>query len=126
MKILVLIMFYPFNRMFLNGLTLPIERLYPTVEFPVSRGTPMISPLIKWDHTEDFFVMRFTIQKGGHSAERKVSVSLDEFPYISGHIIDGKDALISIQIVMFHAADENLFHFINTLPHLLMHFCKTI
>ncbi|XP_055326066.1 fatty acid synthase-like [Sitodiplosis mosellana] len=78
------------GKMFLNGLTLPIERLYPKVEFPVSRGTPMISPLIKWDHTEDWFVMKFFVQKGGHSGERKVSVSLDVDPYISGHIIDGR------------------------------------
>lgn len=91
--------------MFLSGLTLPIERIYPKVEFPVSRGTPMISPLIRWDHTEDFFVMKFTIEKGGHSAERKVSVSLDVDPYLSGHIIDGKDALISTQIFMFNVVD---------------------
>lgn len=75
--------------MFLNGLTLPIERLYPKIDFPVSRGTPMIAPLIKWDHTEDWFVMKFSVQKGGHSGERKVALSLDEDAYISGHIIDG-------------------------------------
>ena len=63
--------------MFLNGLNLPIERLYPEVEFPVSRGTPMISPLIKWDHTEDWFVMKYSDHKGGFSGERQVSLSLD-------------------------------------------------
>jgi len=30
------------------GLQLQIANLYPTVEFPVSRGTPMISPLIRY------------------------------------------------------------------------------
>lgn len=76
--------------MFINGCTWPIERLYPKVEFPVSRGTPMIAPLIKWDHTEDWFVMKFALNKGGQSGERKVTLSLDEEPYMSGHIIDGK------------------------------------
>lgn len=81
---------HAFARLFLNGSTMPIERLYPAVEFPVSRGTPMISPLIKWDHTEDWFVMKFTVKKGGHSGERKAILSLDADNYISGHIIDGK------------------------------------
>lgn len=76
--------------MFLNGCTLPIERLYPKIEFPVSRGTPMISPLIKWDHTEDWFVMKFSVHKEGQSGERKVTLSLDDDPYMAGHIIDGK------------------------------------
>lgn len=76
--------------MFLNGLTLPIERLYPKIEFPVSRGTPMISPIVKWDHTEDWYVMTFAIQKGAHSGERKVTLSMDEDGYIAGHVIDGK------------------------------------
>lgn len=69
---------------------MPIERLYPAVEFPVSRGTPLISPLIKWDHTEDWFVMKFSLQKGGQGGERKVILSLDTDNYISGHVIDGK------------------------------------
>jgi len=30
------------------GLQLQIANLYPTIEFPVSRGTPMISPLIRY------------------------------------------------------------------------------
>lgn len=51
----------------------------------------MIAPLIMWDHTEDWFVMKFSAQKGGHSGERKVTLSLDtDDAYIAGHIIDGK------------------------------------
>lgn len=72
------------------GCTFPIERLYPKVEFPVSRGTPMIAPLMRWNHTEDWFVMKFEVKRAGNSGERKVKVSLDEYSYISGHVIDGK------------------------------------
>lgn len=50
----------------------------------------MIAPLIRWDHTEDWFVMKFSLNKGGQSGERKVTLSLDEESYMSGHIIDGK------------------------------------
>lgn len=49
----------------------------------------MIAPLIKWDHTEDYFVTKFSMQKGGYSGERKVTLSLDDDNYIAGHIIDG-------------------------------------
>lgn len=83
--------FHALARLFLNGSTMPIERLYPGVEFPVSRGTSMISPLIKWDHTEDWFVMKFEMQRSKRSGERKVTLSLDTDSYISGHVIDGKN-----------------------------------
>lgn len=69
---------------------MPIERLYPRITFPVSRGTPMISPLIKWEHRENWFFMKFEITKAGHSGERKVTLSLEENAHIAGHIIDGK------------------------------------
>lgn len=40
--------------MFENGIDMDVSKLYPAVEFPVSRGTPMISPLIRWEHSEDW------------------------------------------------------------------------
>lgn len=46
----------------------------------------MISPLIKWDHSENYFVMKFELDKSG---ERKVALSLEENAYIAGHVIDG-------------------------------------
>lgn len=69
---------------------MPIERLYPRIEFPVSRGTPMISPLIKWDHTDNWVYMKFEPTKSDQSGGRTVPISLDERPYIGGHIIDGE------------------------------------
>lgn len=65
--------------------------MYPPVEFPVSKGTPMISPLIKWDHNEDYFVTKFENQRSNKSGERRVITNLSEvdFEYIEGHTIDG-------------------------------------
>lgn len=74
---------------------MPIERLYPAIEFPVSRGTPNISSLIKWDHHEDWFVMKFATQEAAKSGERKVTISLEDSSYISGHVIDGESAIES-------------------------------
>jgi fatty acid synthase, animal type len=75
----------------MNGLEVPINNLYPRIEFPVSRGTPMISPMIGWDHSEDWFVTKFESQRAKKSGERKVDITLGEqdFEYIGGHIIDG-------------------------------------
>lgn len=81
--------------LFLHNYTLPIDRLYPKVEFPVSRGTPNISSLIKWDHHEDWFVVRFENLRAAKSGERKVTVSLEENPHISGHVIDGKTLMLN-------------------------------
>lgn len=70
---------------------MPIERLYPAVQYPVSRGTPNISPLIRWDHTEDWFITKFELQRSTRSGERKVKVSLtdQDYDFIAGHVIDG-------------------------------------
>jgi hypothetical protein len=34
-----------------------VSMLYPAVHFPVSRGTPSISPLVSWDHTENWHIL---------------------------------------------------------------------
>lgn len=58
----------------------------------------MISPYIKWNHSEDWFVPKFD-SKG--SCDRKVEISLadTDYKYIEGHVIDGK--IISC-ILLFH------------------------
>ncbi|EFN74070.1 Fatty acid synthase [Camponotus floridanus] len=81
------------GKMYNNGLQPQLANLYPTVHFPVSRGTPMISPLIKWNHSEDWYVMCFKTNKKITSGERIVNVTLKDetFEYISGHVIDGRN-----------------------------------
>lgn len=83
--------FNALGKIYLNGVDIPIDRLYPKISFPVSRGTSMISPLIKWDHSEDWFVTKFEMQRV-KSGERKVKFALSDqdYKYISGHMIDGR------------------------------------
>ena len=68
-----------------------IANLYPKVEFPVSRGTPMISDKIKWDHKDSWFVTSLAQVEVDKSAERivKLNVGSPEFEFIIGHLIDG-------------------------------------
>lgn len=70
---------------------MPLEKLYPEIKYPVSRGTRMLSPLVKWEHSEDWFVSKFELHRTTHSWERKVKLSLKDHDYdtIEGHIIDG-------------------------------------
>lgn len=69
-----------------------VERLYPTVSFPVSRGTPMISPMILWNHSQDWFAGEFDEKSTNASCERKIMLNLSEedHAYMAGHIIDGR------------------------------------
>jgi fatty acid synthase, animal type len=75
-----------------------LPAVYPKVDFPVSRGTPMISSLIKWNHTEEWFVTNFASHMMEKTAERKVRISFNdaEFEFMSGHCIDGEYSEIKI------------------------------
>ena len=68
-----------------------ISKLYPSVEFPVSRGTPMISPLIKWDHSQSF--NKFKIEDIEVNEMKAVFNLRDpNFDFLTGHKIEGKDS----------------------------------
>ncbi|XP_011503082.1 PREDICTED: fatty acid synthase-like [Ceratosolen solmsi marchali] len=81
------------GKMFVAGLHPKLANLYPPVEFPVSRATPMISPLIKWEHSDNWFVTSYESQRKAASSQRivKVSLSDSEFEHMAGHIIDKKN-----------------------------------
>ncbi|XP_053598737.1 fatty acid synthase [Microplitis demolitor] len=70
-----------------------IANIYPEVQYPVSRGTPMISPLIKWEHADDWYVTSYRMQEKITSGERTVEVTLsdEDYEYMSGHVIDGRN-----------------------------------
>ena len=78
---------------------MPVEILYPKIEFPVSAGTPMISPLVAkgWDHSEDFIVIDMAEQHQINGAERTFDIHLKNplYQYVSGHMIDGKQFFIN-------------------------------
>lgn len=40
--------------MYINGLNPTIQEIYPSIEFPVSRGTPSVYSLSFWDHSENW------------------------------------------------------------------------
>jgi fatty acid synthase, animal type len=77
-------------RIFQNGVDFDIAKLYPPIEFPVSRGTPMISPIIKWDHSQDLFVPKFVTNDWFDKRNVIINISDKEYNFVQGHVIDGK------------------------------------
>ncbi|PNF24204.1 hypothetical protein B7P43_G16135, partial [Cryptotermes secundus] len=75
------------------GLQPQLANLYPPVQYPVSRGTRMISPLVRWEHSEDWYIMRCITESKDKSSEQSVSISLQDesTEYLSGHIVDGRN-----------------------------------
>lgn len=75
-----------------NNFTPNCSKLYPKIKFPVSRGTPAISPLIRWDHQDDWFVISYRNSGKLDCYEKTVGINVkeNEWNYITGHIIDGK------------------------------------
>lgn len=67
-----------------------IGKIYPTVDFPVSRGTPMISPIVKWNHNENYFVPLFDTFNTYEKRNVIINLSDKIFDFVQGHIIDGK------------------------------------
>lgn len=68
-----------------------LAKFYPPVMYPVSRGTPMINSLIKWDHSIKWSVADFSgrgIKSGETVVEYNLEKDTDEF--IVGHTIDGR------------------------------------
>lgn len=78
------------GKLFIAGAQPDIAKFYPPVSFPVGRGTPMIGPLVKWDHSIDWEVAIF--KQSGQSGECVVQVDLSKETdaHIAGHQIDGR------------------------------------
>ncbi|XP_059474548.1 fatty acid synthase-like [Neocloeon triangulifer] len=86
------VLFNAFGRMFVAGIQPKVNKLMPPVEFPVSRGTPMISPLVRWQHSDDWHVAIYKNESKLETGERTVAVDLQEEDniFLTGHCIDGR------------------------------------
>lgn len=86
------------GELYLKGFNFDIFLLYPEINYPVSRQTPMVSPLIKWDHRQDFFVLNLERLNSINTIKRQQHLDIklidEDFKYISGHIVDGNKGFI--------------------------------
>ena len=76
------------------GVNLNLEVLYPRVEYPVARGTPSISSLVRWDHSHSWLVTKYPDYFNPSNSASDIVTSVDlenaEDDYLSGHKIDGR------------------------------------
>lgn len=72
-----------------------LDSLYPKVKFPVSRGTPMIGPLVKLNHSIPRKIEM--IDSTRYISKRQLHVNIGirqkETSSVIGHIIDGRNLL---------------------------------
>ncbi|KAJ8919481.1 hypothetical protein NQ315_002102 [Exocentrus adspersus] len=71
-----------------------INKLYPDINLPVSRGTRMISPYIKWKHSRSKTIPMFNLEVAAHAniSDRTFAIQVDntEWNFIKGHMVDGR------------------------------------
>ncbi|XP_040386345.1 fatty acid synthase [Cygnus olor] len=84
------------GKIHLTGINVLGNNLFPSVEYPVPVGTPLISPYIKWDHSQDWDVPKAEDFPSGSKGSASASVyNIDVSPdspdhYLVGHCIDGR------------------------------------
>ncbi|TRZ14389.1 hypothetical protein HGM15179_012680 [Zosterops borbonicus] len=84
------------GKIHLTGINVIGNNLFPSVKYPVPVGTPLISPHIKWDHSQDWDVPKAEDFPAGSKGSASASVyNIDVSPespdhYLIGHCIDGR------------------------------------
>ncbi|XP_068119118.1 fatty acid synthase [Hyperolius riggenbachi] len=84
------------GKVYLNGINVQCDNIYPPVEFPVPAGTPLISPLVQWDHSQTWDVPKtedFPAGSGGSTSATVYNIDMSpESPdiFMNGHCIDGR------------------------------------
>jgi len=77
------------------GLQPKIENLYPPINYPVSRGTPSLQPLVEWDHSDDWEVITFIENEVSSSGQVELQVDTESemYNHLRGTYVDGVEAL---------------------------------
>ncbi|RLU17245.1 hypothetical protein DMN91_011314 [Ooceraea biroi] len=80
------------GKLYTVGAQPDILKLYPPVNFPVARGTPMIGSLVKWDHSITWKVPTYHEITSGRAGDYVVTVDLssETDAYLAGHRLEGR------------------------------------
>ncbi|XP_033218585.1 fatty acid synthase-like [Belonocnema kinseyi] len=83
------------GKIYNTGLNINVSKLYPKVSYPVSRGTPSISSLIKWDHSLELYTNFYEKGKQVTEGEMNFAIELteDKWKFMGGNKIHGKVVL---------------------------------
>lgn len=78
--------------MYVAGCQPQLKKFYPEIKYPVSNQTPIISPLIKWDHKTSWLIPKWT-EKESFGEFITINITDQEWSYLEGHVIDGKNLM---------------------------------
>ncbi|XP_060865504.1 fatty acid synthase-like [Metopolophium dirhodum] len=79
------------GKLYIAGAEPQLQNLYGKVEYPVVRGTPMISPMLRWDHSNEFTVPNFVEKSSGADDNQvEIDIKTDQDKYLVGHTVDGR------------------------------------
>nr|XP_022917895.1 fatty acid synthase-like [Onthophagus taurus] len=79
------------GRLFNLGHPVDLNKIYPSISYPVSRGTPMLSPSIKWHHTNNYTVQCRNIGKFMNRGNTKeINTTLEKYNFLTEYLINGK------------------------------------
>ncbi|XP_034563602.1 fatty acid synthase [Notolabrus celidotus] len=84
------------GKVYMSGINVDANSFWPAVEYPVPVGTPLISPLIQWDHAQTWDVPlpeHFVAGSGGSSSATVFKIDINPESadyYMLGHCIDGR------------------------------------
>ncbi|EFA05204.2 fatty acid synthase [Tribolium castaneum] len=78
------------GQLFQQGYHPHLDQLYPNLPFPVGRNTPMVAPLVQWDHSKSWKVDPFVKLAQWSNMEYDVRLAEDNL-YLGGHVIDGRN-----------------------------------
>ena len=80
------------GQLYLSGHDPVISNLYPRVNFPVSRSTASLSPLIKWNHDKDHLVTKYPEYFYAFTSVQYITIDTmqPKWKFLTGHCIDGR------------------------------------
>ncbi|KAG5669844.1 hypothetical protein PVAND_000135 [Polypedilum vanderplanki] len=93
--------FEAIGNLFQYGIDMNAAGIYPAIQFPVYRGTQMISPKIKWNHNENHFVGYFDSKFELERFSTIINFDSEEYSFLKDHIIDGKLILAGASYLVF-------------------------
>jgi fatty acid synthase len=78
------------GRMFIAGVRMDVNKLVEAENYPVPLGTPMISPLIQWDHSLPWDIPRYGQNIEFLEGIFEVDTRTERDSYLTGHCIQGR------------------------------------
>ncbi|XP_071051537.1 fatty acid synthase-like [Onthophagus taurus] len=77
------------GKMYLAGIDVNIAAIYPEINYPVSRGTLSLTPLVHWEHSETWRTgIEDKINYLFNVKDTQITLNSDEYRYCNGHILD--------------------------------------